>query len=105
LTTGTARRPLRPPNIRLTSAAKRRNQRARRIWTARGENLPDDRTRRGCQQFGRWRDQVLECVRGYDFAGKSRTVDVHIRLPEKLERNPSEPVLIQTVRHAGYCLR
>jgi DNA-binding response OmpR family regulator len=32
-------------------------------------------------------------------------VDVHIRLPEKLERNPSEPVLIQTVRHAGYCLR
>jgi two-component system alkaline phosphatase synthesis response regulator PhoP len=52
------------------------------------------------------RDQLLEHVWGYDFAGESRTVDVHIRLlREKLERAPSEPVLIQTVRHAGYCLR
>jgi len=52
------------------------------------------------------RDQLLEQVWGYDFAGESRTVDVHIRLlREKLERDPSSPVLLQTVRHAGYCLR
>ena len=52
------------------------------------------------------RAQLLEQVWGYDFAGASRTVDVHIRLlREKLERAPSEPVLIQTVRHAGYYLR
>ncbi|HEY7293406.1 MAG TPA: response regulator transcription factor [Dehalococcoidia bacterium] len=52
------------------------------------------------------RDELLERVWGYDFAGESRTVDVHVRLlREKLEREPSAPVLLQTVRHAGYCLR
>lgn len=49
------------------------------------------------------RDVLLERVWGYDFAGESRTVDVHIRwLREKVERNPSEPVYIQTVRGVGY---
>ena len=51
------------------------------------------------------RDQLLERVWGYDFEGESRTVDVHIRLlREKLEREPSQPTLLQTVRHVGYCL-
>ena len=49
------------------------------------------------------RDVLLERVWGYDFAGESRTVDVHIRwLREKVERNPSEPIYIQTVRGVGY---
>jgi DNA-binding response OmpR family regulator len=49
------------------------------------------------------RDVLLERVWGYDFAGDSRTVDVHIRwLREKIEPDPSRPVYIQTVRGVGY---
>lgn len=49
------------------------------------------------------RDLLLERVWGYDFIGDSRTVDVHIRwLREKIEKNPSRPDLIQTVRGIGY---
>lgn len=49
------------------------------------------------------RDQLLERVWGYDYAGDTRTVDVHVRwLREKLEVDPSRPELIQTVRGVGY---
>jgi DNA-binding response OmpR family regulator len=49
------------------------------------------------------RDVLLERVWGYDFAGDSRTVDVHIRwLREKIEPDPSRPIYIQTVRGVGY---
>jgi two-component system alkaline phosphatase synthesis response regulator PhoP len=49
------------------------------------------------------RDRLLEQVWGYDFAGDTRTVDVHIRwLREKLEADPANPTLIQTVRGVGY---
>jgi DNA-binding response OmpR family regulator len=49
------------------------------------------------------RDVLLERVWGYDFAGDSRTVDVHIRwLREKVEPDPSRPIYIQTVRGIGY---
>jgi two-component system alkaline phosphatase synthesis response regulator PhoP len=52
------------------------------------------------------RDQLLQHVWGYDYAGDTRTVDVHIRwLREKLEEDPANPKLIQTVRGVGYCLR
>lgn len=52
------------------------------------------------------RDQLLHNVWGYDYAGDTRTVDVHVRwLREKLEEDPSNPRLIQTVRGVGYCLR
>ena len=45
------------------------------------------------------RDQLLERVWGLDFAGGTRTVDVHVsQLRAKLGR----PELIQTVRGAGY---
>ncbi len=45
------------------------------------------------------RDRLLEHVWGYDFAGDTRTVDVHIRwLREKVEEDPANPVLVQTVR-------
>lgn len=52
------------------------------------------------------RDQLLQNVWGYDYAGDTRTVDVHVRwLREKLEDDPANPRLIQTVRGVGYCLR
>ena len=60
------------------------------------------------QQPGRVfnRDQLLAQVWGYDFAGDSRTVDVHIRwLREKIEADPGRPVLIETVRGVGYRFR
>ena len=53
--------------------------------------------------FGR--DQLLEKVWGYDFAGDTRTVDVHVRwLREKIEDDPNEPKLILTIRGVGYKL-
>ena len=49
------------------------------------------------------RDRLLEHVWGYDFAGDTRTVDVHIRwLREKIEDDPANPVLVLTVRGVGY---
>ncbi len=49
------------------------------------------------------RDQLLEKVWGYDYAGDTRTVDVHIRwLREKIEDNPDEPKRLITVRGVGY---
>ncbi|HZR44259.1 MAG TPA: response regulator transcription factor [Ktedonobacteraceae bacterium] len=52
------------------------------------------------------RNQLLHNVWGYDYAGDTRTVDVHIRwLREKLEEDPADPKLIQTVRGVGYVFR
>lgn len=52
------------------------------------------------------RDLLLHNVWGYDYAGDTRTVDVHIRwLREKLEEDPANPKLIQTVRGVGYVFR
>ncbi len=51
------------------------------------------------------REQLLEKVWGYDFAGDTRTVDVHIRwLRQKIESDPSKPEKLITVRGAGYKL-
>jgi DNA-binding response OmpR family regulator len=49
------------------------------------------------------RDLILTKVWGYEFFGDKRTVDVHIRwLREKIERDPSDPQRIITVRGVGY---
>lgn len=49
------------------------------------------------------RDYLLEKVWGYDYAGDTRTVDVHIRwLRQKVEANPSRPQYLLTVRGYGY---
>jgi len=49
------------------------------------------------------RARLLEQVWGWDFAGGTRTVDVHVRwLREKIEADPENPVRIITVRGAGY---
>jgi two-component system OmpR family response regulator len=51
------------------------------------------------------REQLLEKVWGYDFAGDTRTVDVHIRwLRQKLETDPAHPQHLVTVRGTGYKL-
>ncbi len=52
------------------------------------------------------RDQLLEHVWGYDYAGESRTVDVHIHwLRHELEDDPGAPQLLHTVRGVGYVFR
>ena len=52
------------------------------------------------------RDLLLQKVWGYDYAGDTRTVDVHVRwLREKLEDNPEQPSRIVTVRGVGYKLQ
>ena len=49
------------------------------------------------------RDRLLQHVWGYDYAGDTRTVDVHMRwLREKLEDDPASPQLLLTVRGVGY---
>ena len=49
------------------------------------------------------RDQLLEKVWGYDYAGDTRTVDVHIRwLRQKIEVDPANPKHLLTVRGIGY---
>ncbi len=51
------------------------------------------------------RGQLLERVWGYDFFGDDRLVDYHISgLRTKIERDPSNPELIVTVRGLGYKL-
>lgn len=51
------------------------------------------------------REQLLEKVWGYDFAGDTRTVDVHIRwLRQKIEADASNPRYLVTVRGTGYKL-
>jgi DNA-binding response OmpR family regulator len=52
------------------------------------------------------RDQLLERVWGYDYAGETRTVDVHVHwLRAQIEADPAEPVYLETVRGVGYVLR
>jgi two-component system alkaline phosphatase synthesis response regulator PhoP len=49
------------------------------------------------------RDALLREVWGYAFPVDTRTVDVHIRgIRQKIERDPSQPALIETVRGYGY---
>ena len=52
------------------------------------------------------REQLLEQVWDYAYAGETRTVDVHVHwLRAAIERDPAAPTLIQTVRGVGYVLR
>ena len=49
------------------------------------------------------RDELLNECWGLEYYPESRTLDQHIlNLRKKLEANPSKPVLIETVRGAGY---
>ena len=52
------------------------------------------------------RDQLLTHVWGYDYAGESRTVDVHVHwLRGQIEEDPGDPQYLHTVRGVGYVLR
>lgn len=49
------------------------------------------------------RERLLNAVWGHDRAVTDRTVDVHIlRLRQKVEKDPANPVLIRSVRGFGY---
>ncbi len=49
------------------------------------------------------RDYLLDRVWGYDYAGETRTVDVHVRwLRKKIEADPARPHHLLTVRGVGY---
>jgi len=52
------------------------------------------------------RENLLNVVWGYEYAGDYRTVDVHVRrLREKLELDPAAPAYILTKWGVGYYLR
>jgi DNA-binding response OmpR family regulator len=52
------------------------------------------------------RDQLLEHVWGYDYAGETRTVDVHVHwLRSQVEEDPASPQFLHTVRGVGYVFR
>lgn len=49
------------------------------------------------------RDQLLERIWGYEYLGDGRLVDSHVRrLRTKVERDPSNPTRVITVRGLGY---
>ena len=52
------------------------------------------------------RENLLNVVWGYEYAGDYRTVDVHVRrLREKLELDPANPEYILTIWGVGYYLK
>jgi len=52
------------------------------------------------------REQLLEHVWGYDYAGETRTVDVHVHwLRAAIEPEPAEPIYLHTMRGVGYVFR
>jgi two-component system response regulator MprA len=52
------------------------------------------------------RQTILNRVWGYDFMGETNIIEVYVRyLREKIEDEPSNPRLIQTVRGVGYVLK
>jgi len=51
------------------------------------------------------KEQLFEKIWGYDYVGDSATVTVHInRIREKIEKDSSNPEIIETVWGAGYRL-
>ena len=51
------------------------------------------------------REQLIDRIWGSDYVGDTKTLDVHIkRLRSKIESDPANPSLIQTVRGRGYKL-
>ncbi len=51
------------------------------------------------------RYELINRVRGYEFEGYERTIDSHVKnLRRKIEADPSDPQIVQTVLGAGYRL-
>jgi two-component system OmpR family response regulator len=58
-----------------------------------------------CERPGRTlsRDQIIDLTQGRDASPSERSVDILIsRLRRKLERDPKDPELLQTIRSSGY---
>lgn len=52
------------------------------------------------------RDFLLEHIWGYEYAGSTRTVDMHMsRVREKIDDDPNAPRFIVTLRGVGYKLK
>ena len=52
------------------------------------------------------REQLLDRVWGYEYAGETRTVDVHVhQLRSLIEEDSAEPRFLHTVRGVGYVFR
>jgi DNA-binding response OmpR family regulator len=52
------------------------------------------------------REQLLDRVWGYEYAGETRTVDVHVhQLRTMIEHDSAEPRFLHTVRGVGYVFR
>jgi len=51
------------------------------------------------------RFELINRVRGYEFEGYERTIDSHVKnLRRKIEEEPGNPAIIQTVLGGGYRL-
>lgn len=82
----------------------------RHIVSIKGENVPLPLKEFELLEFlmrnaGRvlTRIQIIDRIWGNDYVGDTKTLDVHIkRLRSKLEEDPANPELIQTVRGLGY---
>jgi two-component system, OmpR family, response regulator RegX3 len=49
------------------------------------------------------RGQLIDRVWGADYFGDTKTLDVHVkRIRSRIERKPSAPVMLVTVRGLGY---
>jgi two-component system alkaline phosphatase synthesis response regulator PhoP len=49
------------------------------------------------------RSELINRVRGYEFDGYERTIDSHIKnLRRKVEHDPHDPIVVETVLGAGY---
>ena len=85
--------------LRRANAAPQQKQTETLLLTAGGITLdPEQRVAS--------RENLMDLVWGYTYAGDYRTVDVHIRrLREKLEENPAAPQHILTKWGVGYYLK
>ena len=51
------------------------------------------------------RFDLINQVRGYEYDGYERSVDLHVKnLRRKVERDPRDPLIVQTVVGVGYRL-
>ncbi len=51
------------------------------------------------------RYELINRIRGYEFEGYERTIDSHVKnLRRKIERDPADPQIVQTVLGVGYRL-
>ena len=85
---------------------------AKRICTVRGEQIGLTPTEWGIlvalatvpgRVYSRF--ELINRVRGYDFEGYERTIDSHVKnLRRKIEEDPANPAIVQTVLGGGYRL-